>query len=298
MKPAPIEFFAPPQIDELLSLLAEHGESARVLAGGQSLIPLMNLRMLRPEVVVSLNNCLDLSYCRATGSHLIIGALARQIEVEDFVAVRDICPLLASALPQIGSIAIRNRGTVCGSLAHADPLAELPAVAVALDAEMLVSSSRGQRVLTASEFFVSELASAMTPEELLQEVRIPRASEYAGAAFLEICNRQHGFAVAGVGAQIVVGADGVCGETRLAAMCGGPTPVRLVRTEKLLAGQRLNEALLKEASHVAQSEVEPGDTPHADSTYCREIVGVLVERATLQAAEASRRKRLAKYDER
>ena len=286
MKPAPFEFFAPRTREEVLKLLARYGDDARILSGGQSLVPLMNLRLVQPRILISINSCPELSYIRRSDSDLACGALTRQVEVEDSAEVRSACPLLSEAMPLMGGAANRNRGTVCGSMAHADPLAEPPAVAVALEAEMVVGNAGGRRILPAEAFFVSELTNAMVPGEMLEEVRFPTRRD-ARAAFVEVANRQHGFAVVGVAAQLEIDTAGLCRSVRLAAIGVGPTPARLRAAERVLEGQAVTDLALKHVVEAARETIEPVGSFHADAEYRLHMAGVLARRAVAQAAGAS-----------
>lgn len=286
MKPAAFKYFRPDSLEDALSLLAEHGAEARILAGGQSLVPLMNMRILSPGVIIDINRCRDLSYLREDGGVIACGALTRQGEAEtsDLVAAR--LPLMAAAMPHVGVRANRNFGTVCGSLAHADPLAELPSVAAALEARFVIASSRGRREVSAGEFFVSALTNCLEPDEMLVEVRLPVMAVNARSAFLEIANRAHGFAVAGVAAIVELDRDGRCSRARLSAMGAGDTTARLGSVEALLEGQRLDEALIRAAADAATQAVEPAEDVHASATYRASVIGTLVGRALRQMLES------------
>ena len=287
MKPAPFKLVTPRSREETLAALAEHGEEARVLAGGQSLVPLMNMRVIQPGVLVSINGCRDLDYIRLEDGRIVCGALARQVAAEESDTVRQRCPLLADAAPWIGGMANRNRGTVCGSLAHADPLAELPAVAVACDAEILLASRDGRRTLGAADFFVGALSTAIRPGELVESARFATAWPGERTAFLEISNRQHAFAVAGVAVRLDVGADGRCRHARIVVMGGGATTMRIEDAEKMLIGQAPGGEPARAAGAEVERTVDPPTDIHADASYRRRVLGVLTTRALLQAAGRS-----------
>ncbi|MBI3964102.1 MAG: FAD binding domain-containing protein, partial [Chloroflexi bacterium] len=208
MKPASFEYFAPTSLDEAIALLSQHGEDAKVLAGGQSLVPLMNMRLARPGVIVDLNRVSGLDYVREHDGGLAFGAITRQRVAERSDLVRARNPLLAEAIPFIGHTAIRNRGTVGGSIAHADPASELPAVAAALDAEMVIRGPEGERVATPDEFFLGYLTTAIEPTEILTEVRFPAWPAGAGWCFLELSRRHGDFAIVGLGVMVVMGSNG------------------------------------------------------------------------------------------
>ena len=278
MKPAAFDFYAPESKEEVLSLLATYGDDARLLAGGQSLVPLMNMRILRPGVIISLNRCRQLAYLREEDDVVVCGAMIRQAEAEETVLLRDQVPLLAAALPYVGVRASRNRGTVCGSLAHADPLAELPSVAAALEATFVINGPNGRREVAADEFFVSELATCIDTGEMLSEVRFPKTAPDGREVFLEVGNRAHGFAVVGIAAYFEIATDNRCDKARLAAMGMGATTVRLTETEQALEGQVLSEEVVLAATESAGDAVDPADDIHASADYRRHLAGVLVKR--------------------
>jgi CO/xanthine dehydrogenase FAD-binding subunit len=257
LKPASFDFFAPRSLDSVLALLGSHGEDCRMLAGGQSLVPLLNLRMLQPAVLISINECDELSYIKETSPAIVCGALTRQVEVERSDLIQRHVPLLAKAARLIGGSANRNRGTVCGSLAHADPLAELPAVALALDATFVVNGQGGRREVAAADFFLSELSTCIEPDEMLEEVRFPKRSAGERATFLEIGNRRHGFAVAGIAVQLNLDGDQNCKGARIAALGAGSVALRLRRAEEILQGQKLGPSVVDEAAEAVYDDVDP-----------------------------------------
>ena len=284
MKPAPFDFYAPDTEEQVRELLAEHGEDARLLAGGQSLVPLMNMRILQPAVIISLNRCSALAYLREEGDFIVCGALTRQACAEDSALVGRHVPLLAAALPHVGVQANRNVGTVCGSLAHADPLAELPSVATALDATFVIASGDHTREVAAGEFFVAALTTCIEPGEMLREVRFPKTPAHAHSVFLEVANRAHGFAVAGLAAYVEVDPNSGCASARFAAMGMGSTAARLVDAEAAIAGRMLDERSIEEAASAASRCVEPDGDLHASADYRRHLAGVLVRRALNRVA--------------
>lgn len=282
MKPAPFDFVAPDSSEGVLDALAEHGDEARVLAGGQSLVPLMNLRMVRPDCLVSINRCDDLDYLRIEDGKLLCGARVRQAAAEEAQEIKRECPLLAAALPHVGAQANRNRGTVCGSMAHADPLAELPALALALDAEMLAASSRGRRRIPAEDFFIGELSTALAPGELLEAVAFARQVPGERFAFLELGNRRHGFAVAGVAVRLRL-ANGQCDMARIAMIGAGPMARRVGEAEAALLDTAVDEVAIEASVAAVAKAVEPASDVHADADYRRHVLGVLLARALRQA---------------
>jgi CO/xanthine dehydrogenase FAD-binding subunit len=285
VKPASFTYYRPASAEEACSLLQEHGTDARVLAGGQSLVPLMNMRILQPGVLIDINRCLDLSYVREEGGILACGALTRQGEAEDSATVARCLPLLSTALPHVGVRASRNFGTVCGSLAHADPLAELPCAAMALEARFVIASARGTREVGASEFFVSALSNCLEPDEMVAEVRFPVQPAGTSSVFLEVANRAHGFAVAGLALCHEMDREKRCARARLAAIGAGDTAMRLDKVEALLEGQTLGDEIIEEAAAQATAMAEPFDDVHATATYRRQVVGSLVKKALRRVLE-------------
>jgi carbon-monoxide dehydrogenase medium subunit len=260
------------------------GDEAKALAGGQSLVPLMNFRLARPARLVDLNLIAELSYLRVEQDVLRIGAMTRQRELERAPLVADGWPLLQEATAYIGHAQIRNRGTVGGSLAHADPAAELPAVMAALDAELVVRGRRGERTLRSDEFFLGYLSTALAADELLVEIRVPALPPRTGWAFVEVSRRHGDFALVGVAALLTLGEDGTIREARLAFSGAAPTPLRAARAEALLVGERPAEPLFREAGLLASPDLEPESDLHASADYRREVGGALARRALVRAA--------------
>jgi carbon-monoxide dehydrogenase medium subunit len=286
LKPAPFAYHAPTSVDEALALLAEYGDEAKPLAGGQSLVPLMNFRLARPAHLVDLNRIGELAYIRRDDGAVRIGAMTRQRHIERSRLVTEQWRLLSDAVQHIGHVHIRNRGTLGGSLAHADPAAELPAVMLALDAEALARSARGERTIKASYLFESHYATALAPDELLTEVRIAELSPRTGWAFEELSRRHGDFALVGVAALLTLDAGGAIREARLAFAGAGPTPIRASAAEAVLAGNQPSEALFREAGERAGHELDPDSDIHASAAYRREVAAVLTRRALTRAASS------------
>src|SRR5919108_5948026 len=284
MKPAPFEYFAPVDLTEALDLLARYGDEAKILAGGQSLIPLMNMRLARPGVVIDINRLSELTYISlgADGA-LAIGALTRQRAIERSSLIQQHNPLLAAAMPCIGHFQIRNRGTVGGSIAHADPAAELPALSRTLDAEFLLRSPVHQRVMNAADFFRTYLTTAIEPGEMLTEIRLPAWKPQWRWGFQEVCRREGDFALVGAVALLEMGDDAICRAARLTMFGVGGTPVRLQRAEEALSGRQVDGRLLDEVAKVVAHELEPDSDIHASAEYRKEVGGVVARRA-LEAA--------------
>ena len=278
MKPAPFAYVAPRSVAEALAVLAAHAEEAKVLAGGQSLVPLLNMRLARPAVLVDINRIRGLAYLRPRNGMLHVGALTRQRAVETSPLVRRSLPLLLEAVRCIGHPQIRTRGTVGGSIAHADPAAELPAVLAALDGEVLVRGQAGERIIPARSFFTGYLTTALEPTDLLTEIRFPLAGGDTGAAFVELARRRGDFALVGVAAVLRRG-EGTIREARMAFTGVGPGPVRVAEAEGLLAGATPTGKAFTEAGRAAAARLDPDSDIHASGRYRREMAAALARRA-------------------
>lgn len=287
MKPAPFQYYAPTTVEEALAYLAKHGYEAKVLAGGQSLIPMMNFRLAQPAMLVDINPVADLSYIQPTrDGGLRLGAMTRQRQVELDPLVAQAAPMLHAAMPKIAYPAIRNRGTVGGSIAHADPSAELPAASVALNARFLLrSQKRGERWVNAQDFFVGLFTTLLEPDELLVEIRLPPMSPHSGWSFLEVARRHHDFALVGVAAVVTMD-NGTCKQARLVYFSVGDSPVEARQAEAVLQGQPPTAEAIREAAETAaRADVDPQSDINASADYRRHLVKVLGRRALTQAFE-------------
>ena len=287
MKPARFDHLLPTNLDDALAMLAEHGPDARPLAGGQSLVPMMNFRLARPTVLIDLNKISDLAYIRDAGDHLAIGAMTRERTIENSELVRTATPLLHDATLHIGHLPIRSRGTIGGSLSNADPAAEYPATVLALDATLVAQSVRGERTIPAAAFFDGVMTTTLEPDEILTEIRMPRAPPGSGAAMVEISRRHGDFALAGVAAQIVLDGDSVT-DIRLAACGVGPGPIRLTESEMILRERGLSDDALAAAGDAAAAAADPDGDVHATAAYRRKMAGVMTKRAVEKAAARAR----------
>ncbi|MBI3707410.1 MAG: xanthine dehydrogenase family protein subunit M [Proteobacteria bacterium] len=285
MKPAPFDYAAPRTLDEAIDLLGRHGEDARPLAGGQSLMPMLALRLSRPSLLVDLNRVESLSGIRIDDDELRIGAMTRQAEALESAEIRRHVPLLAQALAEVGHPPTRARGTIGGSLAHADPAAELPAVIVALGAKLVIRGATGERVLRAEEFFRGMFETDVKAGELLVEIRIPIQAQ--GSAFLEIALRKGDFAIVSVAASIALGPDQRCVAATLVLGGVGPMPVRCADSERRLIGHTPDAAAISAAAEaIPIDRVELGSRS-ASRGYRRRVAPVLVKRALAAAAGAA-----------
>ena len=290
MKPPPFDYHAPTSIEETLDLLQRYGDEAKVLAGGQSLMPLLNFRLTYPAALIDVNRVAALSYIQQKDGQIRIGALTRQRTIEFSELIHSQLPLLYEATTLVGHLPIRTRGTIGGSLAHADPAAEYPTVAVALDAELVIQGPSGTRILSAEEFFVSYLTTALAPNEVLTEVRFSPSPPTSGWAFEEFARRHGDFAVVGVAA--VIDTDGEqCRTARLAAAGVGPTPIRLRAAEDILMQAGITDQAIQSTSTKAAELVEPDSDIHASADFRRHLTQVLTRRAIKRAIERGRERK-------
>lgn len=284
MKPPRFAYHDPSTRSEVLALLETYTDDAKVLAGGQSLVPLLNMRLAQPAHLLDINRLPDLTYIREVNGGLAIGSLTRQRDIERSSLVRRLCPLLAEAIPFIGHAPIRSRGTVGGSLAHADPAAELPAVLLALGGYVHAESHTGSRQIPAEAFFVSQLQTSLTPTELLTEAWFPIAPLRSGAAFVEVSRRHGDFALVGVAAQLTLHENGTIAAAHLALMGVAATPVRAEAAEVSLLGQHPDEEAFTAAAKQITADLDPDTDLHASAEYRRSVAVVLVNRALHTAA--------------
>jgi carbon-monoxide dehydrogenase medium subunit len=283
MKPAPFRYVAAESLAAALALKAEHGDDARFLAGGQSLVPAMNFRLAQPAIVVDINPLAELDYVRAAGAGgLRIGALTRNRTLERDALVGERQPLVREAVPHVAHPQIRNRGTLGGNLAHADPASELPAVLLALDARVRARSARGERWIAAREFFRGVFTTALGPDELLAEVELPPLPPGAGTCFVEVARRRGDYAMMGVAAVVALGEADRCTHARLAYCNAGDTPVSAAAARALVGGP-VDEGRVREVAAAVQRELDPPGNVHASKAFQRHLAGVLTRRA-LQAA--------------
>jgi aerobic carbon-monoxide dehydrogenase medium subunit len=274
-----LEYFRPDSTEETLALLARFGSDAKVLAGGQSLMPLINMRLARPGVLLDINRISELSFLHDSGGTLSIGATVRHSMIERSDAVRHAMPLLWDATLLIGYPSIRARATFGGSMAHADPAAEYPSVAVALDAAIVVRSTRGERTLAARDFFKDILTTDLAEDELVTEVRVPGQSPSEGWAYEELATRPGDYATVGVIARVMLDPNGTCRSASVVCSAVGPTPIPATRAASLLVGALPSFALFDAAGAVAAEEVDPESDALASAAYKRKMTHVFVRRA-------------------
>jgi len=284
MKLSPVDYEAPGTVAEALDLLAEHEDEASVLAGGQSLIPLLALRLAHPAALIDINGIDELSGVSAAHGWVTIGAMTREYVAEESQTITDAVPLLAAALPLIGHEAIRSRGTIGGSMAHADPAAELPAVALALGADLVVRGPSGERVIPAAEWFEGYLTTSRRPDELLTQVRFPTAGRGTGISFQEVARRHGDFAIVGLATSLTL-SDGMITDARLALAGMSDVPVRAAGAEDLLVGERPSTELFDEAARRATGDMDPPADLHGSSDYRKKVAAALVRRGLRAAAD-------------
>jgi aerobic carbon-monoxide dehydrogenase medium subunit len=283
VKPAPFAYLAPRSVDEALAHLAEHGSEARPLAGGQSLVRLMNTRLATPSVLIDINRIGELAAISRENGAVRIGAVARQRACETSPDVRDGVPVFAEAVRQVAHPSVRRRGTAVGSVAFADPSAELPAALLAADGEVVARSSRGERTIAADDFFTGPFTSALAPDELAVALRIPVTAERTGSAFVEESRRHGELPMCGVAAVVTLDGDGAVAQARI-ALCGvHRRPIRARDAEAALQGEHPDDELLQAAGALAASAADPVGDCHGSAAFRRHLAAVLTRRALATA---------------
>ena len=287
MKPAPFEYKVPNSLDEALTILRDHADEAKLLAGGQSLVPTMNFRVVQPSMLIDLNRIHELQYIhRESESALRIGAMTRERSLEMEPLVEEVVPLLAEAMPHVAHPQIRNRGTLGGSLANADPAAELPVIMLALGARLKLCNTTGQRWLNAADFFTGMFTTALAPDEILVEIEIPALPGRTGSSFMEVAPRAGDYALMGVAVLVTLNEDGTCKQARLVYLNAGDGPVQAKIAEKMLEGEMLNETAIEAAAESAsQEEITPFGNIHTSPEFQRHLARVLTRKALKQAVE-------------
>jgi CO/xanthine dehydrogenase FAD-binding subunit len=283
MKPPPFQYVAADSVEHAVALLAEHDGGAKLLAGGQSLVPMLNFRLLAPEVLIDINRIPGLDGVSERDGGLWIGALTRHRTLETSDLVRAKFPVITEAMRHVAHLAIRNRGTIGGSLCHADPAAELPLMTVLLDARLAIASASGNRELAATEFFDGALTTVLGEDEMLTGIFLPALPAGSGWGFEEVARRSGDFALAAVAATLTV-ENGRIAASRLAVMGAHETPLRIAEAEAALAGAAPDADTFATASDIAAAAVEPNDDLHASADYRRHLVRVLTGRVLAAAA--------------
>lgn len=284
MIPAAFEYTRARSIREAIGLLQQHGDRAKLLAGGHSLLPMMKLRLSQPEVLIDIGPVEELRGIREDGNFLVIGALVTHDEIANSALVQTKAPLLAEAAAQIGDVQVRNRGTIGGALVHADPAADYPAVVLALEAQMECEGSGGGRTVRAGGWFVDMLTTALGPDEILCRARVPVQTKEQGSCYMKLPHPASGYSLLGVACLLTMD-GGTCRDARVAVTGAGPKAVRLSEVEQALAGKRLDENTVAEAAKLAADGLDATDDLHASAEYKRHLATVYAKRAILKAKE-------------
>ena len=279
MIPSAFEYHAPTSVAEAAELLSKHGDAAKLLAGGHSLVPLMKLRLARPEVIIDLGKIAALSYIREHDGGLVIGAMTTYAELEASDLVKSKAPALAEAAGLVADPPVRNMGTIGGNLAHADPASDLPAVALALGMQLITSSTGDHRFIAADEFFVDLLTTSLRPSEILSEILVQQLPARTGTAYAKFANKASHYAVVGVAARVTLGADGTCEDARIGITGAGPKAVRATETGAALKGNKLDESAIRSAAERAGAGIDFNEDVHASAEYRAHLTKVFAERA-------------------
>jgi len=288
MKPAPFEYFVPDSLDQAMELKQQFGDTAKLLAGGQSLVPAMNFRVVQPSMLIDLNRVKSLDYIREDGRCLRVGAMTRERTLEFDPRISKRFPLLAEAMPHVAHPQIRNRGTLGGSLANADPAAELPVIMLALDARMKVAGKKGERWVDAPNFFSGIFTTDIAPEEILTEIELSLLPSRTGWSFLEVAPRAGDYALIGVAALVTLEEDGKCKAVKLVYLNAGDGPIEAKEAEQLLVGELIdNNSVDSAASLASEKEINPYGNLHASSDFQRHLANVLTRRALQQAIQSA-----------
>ena len=283
MIPAQFDYVAPTTLDEALSLLAEHADDAKILAGGHSLIPAMKLRLAQPAMLIDIGRIRDLSYINESAGQIRIGAMTTHYQIEASERLKEMCPLLPECASVIGDVQVRNKGTIGGSLAHADPAADWPAAIIALRAEMVAVSSQGERVISSDDFFVDMLTTALRPEEVLREIRIPASSGRTGQAYMKVHQPASGFAIVGVAVNLTLDGDGKCSSTSIGITGVAAKAYRAAQVETALNGATLDEQTIAAAASHAADGVDANGDIYASDDYLRHLAQVYTQRCIAAA---------------
>ncbi|HEX8097574.1 MAG TPA: xanthine dehydrogenase family protein subunit M [Pyrinomonadaceae bacterium] len=283
MIPAQFDYVAPSTLDEAVTVLSQRADESKILAGGHSLIPAMKLRLAQPQMLVDIGRIKDLSYIREEGGRLLIGAMTTHYQIESSERLREICPLLPECAAQIGDPQVRNKGTIGGSLAHADPAADWPAAVIALRAEMVAVGAGGERVISADDFFVDMLTSALAPGEILREIRINAPRGRVGQSYMKVAQPASGFAVVGVAVTLTAGADGACESVGVGVTGVASKAYRANAVESALKGGVLDAQSIAASAQRAADGVDANGDLYASADYRRHLAQVYTRRA-LEAA--------------
>jgi len=290
MKPAPFRYVAARSVEQALALKAQYGDDARFLAGGQSLVPTMNFRLTQPEVLIDINRLSELAgVTNGAANRVRVGALTRYRMLERDPATPQTLPLIGEALPLIAHPQIRNRGTIGGNLAHADPASEMPAIVLTLGGRLRTQSAKGKRWIEAGDFFVGALTTALAADEMLMEIELPVAPRNSGSCFMELSRRRGDFAIIGVACMVRLDADDKCEEARIGLCNAGDGPVYAADASASLLGRPIGVKEIEEAAALVKGAIDPGGSIHASKEFQRHVAGVLTARALTAANQRARR---------
>jgi carbon-monoxide dehydrogenase medium subunit len=285
MIPPAFEYLRPKTIPEAITLLQQHGEDAKILSGGQSLIPMMKLRIARPGYLIDINRISGLSYIKEEDGFLKIGGLTREAELEASPLIRSKYPILIDTTHVIADPQVRNLATVAGNLAHGDPANDHPATMLALDAQVVATGSRGERVIPIEEFFLSLFSTALQPDEILTEIRIPLALPHSGGAYFKLERKVGDFATAAVAAQLTLDSSGAVQKVGIGLTNVGPTPIKVQKAENFLRGKKLDEANIRQVAQMAADDAQPSSDLRGPAEYKKGLIKELAKRALARAAE-------------
>ncbi|MEL6721086.1 MAG: xanthine dehydrogenase family protein subunit M [Bacteroidota bacterium] len=285
MIPAAFDYAAPATLSEALSLLATHGDDAKILAGGHSLVPMMKLRFAEPEMLIDINNISELSYIKEEDGHLKIGALTREADLEHSALIAKKYPIFLDATKLIADPQVRNMGTVGGNIAHGDAANDHPAVMIALNAQVEITGKDGSRVVPIDEFFYGFYMTAVQADEILTAIHIPVPAANTGNAYHKLERKVGDYATAGVAAQITIGSDGTCTYAGIGLTNVNPTPMRASRSEEVLMGNKITDELIEQAAQYASEDCNPSSDLRGDEDYKRAMVKVITKRMIRKAIE-------------
>jgi carbon-monoxide dehydrogenase medium subunit len=285
MIPQSFEYLCPETISEAIALLQEHGEGAKILSGGQSLIPLMKVRLARPETIIDINRLADLQYVKEEDGFLKIGGLTREADLEVSEMIRSKYPIILDTAASIADPQVRNMATVGGNLAHGDPANDHPATMLALGAEIIATGQGGKRSIPIKDFFLSVFTTALEHGEILTEIRIPIPPSGSGGAYFKLERKVGDFATVGVAAQVTLGAAGVCRSAGIGLTNVGATPIKAIRAENLLVGKLMDEQQISQAAQVAAEDSEPSSDLRGPAEYKMSMVRELTKRALVRARD-------------
>ena len=286
MKPAPFEYYAPDSLEQALDLMQQGAGEAKILAGGQSLVPAMNFRVVQPSLLIDLNQVTELSYIRKEGEVIRVGSMARERHLEFDSLIAEHTPLLHEAVPFIAHPQIRNRGTIGGSIVHSDPAAELPVLMRALSARLKARNASGERWIDVQDFFVGMFTTALEPDEILVEIELPFSPPRTGWSFMEVAPRAGDYAMMGVAVLLTLDENGKCQQAKLVYLNAGEGPVEATEAAGSLEGQAIDDQLIQSAAlHASEREINPFGNIHASAEFQRHLAKVLTQKALQQATQ-------------